>query len=334
MNREQSVIWLKMLGATVSTVQARSTWTTSDCPLGPWKHEGGKSSSEVFGVKVEAGDSFCNCFSCGFHGKQTDLIFEMRRLNKQQFHQKYAFGEALQLIAQAEEGAELEGLNAPSLEEMLTAAKKEMHEFPQWWLDSFAKIAESSWGMAYVTTGREDCDPVPLSVLEALDVRVDTLQRRVCFPVRDFQGRLMGLHGRATVPGDEPRYRMYLQGKHNNPLVWLGESWVDLNKPIVVVEGPFDLASVYRVYRNVVSPLFVNPSVEKLMRMSDAMEWVTFYDHGVGGDTGRRKVENALPNNIVSHARPPKGKKDPGAMTVTQLQEILSPFVKLDTTLD
>ena len=150
---------------------------------------------------------------------------------------------------------------------------------------------------------------------EQLDLRADTDQRRICFPVRDFKRRLVGLHGRAVDAHTEPRYRMYLQAGKNNPIVWLGEDWVDLNQPIVVVEGPFDLASVKRVYDNVVSPLFVNPSFAKMKRMTDALEWVTLYDRGAGGDAGRDKVSKLLGHDhVITHLHPPKGRKDPGEM--------------------
>lgn len=325
MRRDQSIAWLKLLGCKVPAAQSRSGWAVSDCPLGPWRHDKGQSSAEVFGVKDEPGDSFCNCFSCGWHGKQSDLILEMRQLNKAAFHAKYPFGELLQLIATAEETAELQGLDSPDIEEMLFGDKSKPHVFPEWWLQSFPRWDEVPFAKQYLT-GRN----VPASVAKALDLRTDTEQKRVCFPVRDFAGRLMGLHGRAIDDAVDPRYRMYLQAKRNNPQIWLGESWIDVSKPVVVVEGPFDLTSVYRVYRNVASPLFANPSEAKLLRMADAMDWITFFDRGVGGEAGRAKVSKVMTGSVVTHLIPPEGCKDPGVMSVEQLVQILSPLVTLD----
>jgi hypothetical protein len=98
----------------------------------------------------------------------------------------------------------------------------------------------------------------------------------------------------------------------------------------VVVEGPFDLASVFRVYRNVVSPLFVNPSIAKLLRMADALEWFTLFDRGVGGDAGRAKIDKVLSSHMIHHLQPLPGVKDPGAMSVDHLVEVLGPHVALD----
>lgn len=123
---------------------------------------------------------------------------------------------------------------------------------------------------------------------------------------------------------------MYTHAKRNNPIVWLGETWIDQTKPIVVVEGPFDLTSVFRAYRNVTSPLFCNPPLEKIMRMSDALEWNTFFDRGRGGDSGRAKVDQALSaDHVVTHLPPPKGSKDPGEMSFDEIVEILAPVVQL-----
>jgi 5S rRNA maturation endonuclease (ribonuclease M5) len=330
MNKQQTIDWLKKLHIKVPNLQPRSHWVVSECPLGPWRHAGGASGPDVFGVRLDVGDAFCNCFACSWHSKQSDLILEMRRLNKQAPANVYPFGELLQACEDAEQNAELAGLHSPDLEELLFAKREPPHEFPQWWIESFPSIFDIGWAMDYVKTGREGCDPVPDHILQLLAVRVDTEQKRVCFPVRDFHGTALGLHGRAVLPGVEPRYRMYTHAHKNNPLIWLGEHWVDLEQPIVVVEGPFDLASVMRVYRNVVTPLFANPNETKLLRMAGAADWITLLDRGTGGDFGRKKMEKVVKDSIVQHAFPPEGKKDPGAMNVDELCAILAKFVKID----
>lgn len=333
MYKDQAAKFLKLLGCKVPLSQPRSKWCISDCPMGPWRHDDGKSAPVVFGVRAEPGDSLCHCFSCGWSGSQAALVIEMGRLNKFSPQGSYPFAECLQLIAQAEEAVDIEGLDGPTIEDVLLGEKKGPHVFPDWWLDSFISTAGVPWAEWYLTVGREGCDPVSPQVLSFLDVRADTEQKRVCFPVRDFHKRLMGLHGRSTQQGVEPRYRMYTQAGRNNHEVWLGEHWVDFTRPVVAVEGPFDLASVMRVYRNVVSPLFSNPSFEKMARMGDVMEWVTFLDRGTGGDKGRERFGKAYKDNPVAHVQPPKGCKDPAACSVQQLQDALGPHVQLDDTL-
>lgn len=327
MKLDQTVKFLKLIGAENIQPHKRTGWVISRCPLGPWRHENGESGPEVFGVKVEPGDAHTNCFACGWHGSMGDLVVTMRHLNKVNPAVSVKWGDALRMVEAAENEAELD-FDYPDIEEMMSA-KAEQHYFPEWWLDSFLPWHEAPFAVEYLASRK-----LPAAVADALALRADTKEKRVCFPVRDFKGYLRGLHGRAISKDTDPRYRMYTQAGKNNPIIWLGESWVDLSKPIVVVEGPFDLASVYRVYRNVVSPLFANPSFDKLQRMADALEWITFYDRGKGGDAGRAKVDKVMGgDHIVHHLQPPAGRKDPGECKPEEIADLLKKIVTLDPVL-
>lgn len=330
MKAKQAAKWLEHLGITNASTTSRTGWVVSSCPLQPWEHTDGKSGTEVFGIRDEPGDSFCSCFACGFHGSQSDLIIEFKQRNKKHPQGTFALGQALAEIDDEVENQEF-NFDIPDIEQVLFGPKASDHVFPDWWMDGFVPAPQIGWAMEYLKTGREGCDPVPDQIIKMLDLRVDTEQKRVCFPVKDFKQRYMGLHGRAIDDNNTPRYRMYTQGGLNNPLIWLGESWVDFDKPILVVEGPFDLASCLRVYRNTVCPLFANPNFDKLKRMMDAMEWVTLLDRGAGGDAGREKISKACKGHVVTHLQPPAGVKDPGGMDVTQLQEVLGTVLKLDS---
>ena len=318
MKPERIVQFLKALGVGHANSHKHTGWVISACPMGPWRHENGKSGDEVFGVRTETGDPSCGCFACGYHGTLGKLLMEMKFKNKMQPRVDVKWGPLFDLIDEAVIAGDLD-LDTPDIEQVMAMQAQDLHLFPDWWLDTFPKALDIPWARKYLRDrGLLD------SMIERMEIRADTTQMRVCFPVRDFQHRLVGLHGRAVNPDTEPRYRMFTQAGHNNPIVWLGEDWVDLNEPILVVEGPFDLASVLRVYDNAVTPLFVNPSIAKLKRMIDAMEWVTFYDRGAGGDAGRAKVQAFLgKDHVVSHVRPPKGRKDPGEMNVPELEAVL-----------
>jgi DNA primase len=249
----------------------------------------------------------------------------MRHLNQTEPAVAIKWGDVLRMVEEAENEGDM-SFDFPDLEEMLMGERAKPHIFPDWWLDSFPRWHEVKFAADYLTTRK-----VPAAVADAFDLRADTKEKRVCFPVRDFASRLLGFHGRAIEKDVDPRYRMYTQAKKNNPGIWLGEHYVDLEKPIVVVEGPFDVTSVYRVYRNVVSPLFSNPSIEKLTRMADALEWITLYDRGVGGDAGRAKVNKAIgKDHVVHHLQPPQGRKDPGDCTAPEIAGLLEGLVPLD----
>lgn len=325
MNKDQIRMFLGHLGAKVPNSQNRGGWIVSNCPLGHWRHEGGESSGEVFGVKIESGDCFCNCFACAWHGTQSDLIIEMRRYNKIDEQGEYDFKAAMELIIKAEETMDLAGLDSPDIEEMLFGKQTGDHIFADWWFNSFQPWHKVKFAQDYLA--ERGIHP---KVCDILDIRADTEQNRVCFPVRDFEGRLRGLHGRAVNSTIEPRYRMYTQAGKNNPQIWLGEDTIDLDRPVVVVEGPMDLAKVRQVYDNVASPLFSNPNFLKIKRISDAIEVVTFLDIGTGGSKGRGKLEDGLKHSVVRHALPPANYSDPGEMPFMDIAELLSDFVPID----
>ena len=68
MKPDKIVEFLQHVGVTNAKKHKRTGWVISRCPLGPWNHENGESSPEVFGVKIESGDPHCSCFACGYHG--------------------------------------------------------------------------------------------------------------------------------------------------------------------------------------------------------------------------------------------------------------------------
>jgi hypothetical protein len=325
MNRNDIVAWLEALGAKVPNNQPRSSWIVSDCVFGNWRHDNGKSTPDAFGVRLDSGVPFVNCFSCGYHGDMDEALLEIKHAEKRQpSGTPRDFETAGKLLEKAANEFDLD-LSGPDLEEWLTI-KATMHDFSEEWLASFKPVVQVAPGRMYLKSRG-----VPEDVAEALDLRWDSGERRVCFPVRDFKGALRGLHGRATIDGVEPRYRMYSHQDKNNPLIWLGEHWIELDKPILVVEGPFDVASAVRVYRNTCSPLFANPSYDKIQRMGDALDVVTLLDRGKAGDLGRIRFSKSLPGSkVINLIPPPQVEKDPGAMSVEQLQDLLGPYLELD----
>ncbi|CAA2141445.1 hypothetical protein [Hyphomicrobium sp. ghe19] len=318
MKKGPTVEFLEAVGSTVPKSQPRTGWVISDCPFGPWKHENGKSSDHVFGIRTTPGDAQANCFACGWHGTLSDIVLELRRLVKLNPLATPDFKTAGALALKAQEEFELE-LDTPDIEEMLFGPKKDLHVFPNWWLESFPLWQDVPFAVQYLAERN-----VSKETADFLQIRADSNEKRVCFPVHDFKQRLVGFHGRSVLEKTDLRYRMYLQSGKHNQVVWLGERWVDFEQPIVVVEGPFDLAAVLPVYKNVVSPLFANPSFEKLKRMAPAFEWITLYDRGKGGDAGREKVTEALGSDyLIHHLQPPDGVKDPGSMSPSEIYDTL-----------
>lgn len=339
MDRETSKNFLRCLGVTTFNT-SRAGWVTCACPL-VWRHQDG-SGKASFGLKLGSGEVFVNCYSCDFHGAPFELILEMRTDNKDSPSGKvYEFGKALKILT--DNPASFLDTGAPSLDEQLFGAGPDVI-FPESWLAEFelAYCAKPAGGPncgevhPYLETGRKG-GPVPYAVAKALDLRYDNLKSRVCFPVRDYNNKLRGLHGRSIYDNATLPYWMYpfkskdhnFGEKQTNADVWLGEAWVDPEAPVIVAESVFDLARVYQVYRNVISPLTASLNEVKMKRLAGVKTIVTLYDADKAGDVARKKITERLTGVNLHHAYLPSG-FDAGAMPVAELATLLEKFVNLD----
>ena len=295
------------------------------CPFAHTKHEKGTDNDPSFGISIRPGDtSRVHCFACNYSGDLYDLVLVLRDAD-------YGIGnEGLKLARDLIE-KEIDGnagilqmaaldLDAPSV------GRDGLHEFPEWWLETFP-----SWGVNSQVANYLYSRGVPEAVSDALDLRADTREWRVCFPIRDFKGDLRGFHGRAIYPEAKPKYRMYTYARNTNPTVWLGESWVDFDKVVVVVESVFDLARVYQCYRNVVCPLRAGINASQAKRMGDLWRVVTIFDGDKAGQQARIALGKHLKNTKArwEHVTLSQG-EDPGGMTLTAIAGLLEQYVELD----
>lgn len=307
----------------------RGEWVLGHCPMAPFKHSSGKDAHPSFGIKSSsAHKSICKCLSCGYGGDLDDLMIDLRVALKKDpgVAERYKMQAAMQLIA-----SELDDLqfdpNIPDFDEAkkLKASHSSGLVYPESWLKSFA-----SWSMFPDAREYLKSRGISPALANHLDIRFDPLQQRVCFPFRNFKKELMGVQGR-LISKDPTllRYFFYDYGGHKNMHVWMGEDRITFDKPLVLVEGPFDLASVYRAYPNVVASFTSGLSVDRVRRIADASEIITFYDYGAGGNAARGRVEEVLKGVPVTHLIPTDSEKDPGAMSYTEIVEALRDHVNL-----
>lgn len=320
MDKERIESLFKLLGSKVTG--HRGLWVQGHCVYGPWRH-GGKDKNPSFGIKAGTAKnptSFYKCQSCGMGGDLMDLILDLKRYIGTDPIPEYKLGEALQLIAEEEEA----GLTTAGIPDYDDVPEDTEIVFPEPWLASFGKVGMFPVAMEYCFSRG-----LPPWVTEKLDMRYDPVQKRVCFPYRDRVGRLMGMQGRSIEANTDLRYYQYGYNHQRNPHNWLGEDTVDLDEVVVLVEGPFDLASIMRVYPNVMASFTSGLSTRKLDRISDAREIVTFYDHGSGGNAAREKIRKRCKKAHVVDIVPTKQEDDAGSMSSELIASYLSDHVSL-----
>lgn len=311
MNVEQIVSWLALIGE--RHVEVAREWVNTHCPLAPWRHSGGRDSRPSFGVRIEPGESLCKCWSCGFLGRQTELLIHLdQELGSEA--DTFEVAEAMRRVALAADGSE-----AVELGEWLESQAPEPDSvFPEEWLATFPSGIDHPY---------LEARGVPRRVAEFLDVRFSFREQRVCFPVRNWDGDLVGLHGRAVTDETVPAYKMMLCGGRKNPLAWLGESWVDPSRPCVIVESVFDLARVLQCYGNVIAPLTASIGQRKVERVARLDHVVTFLDPDDAGDRARRMIDATLRGSAVVEHVGGYYQQDPGAQTPREVSDRLADHV-------
>jgi 5S rRNA maturation endonuclease (ribonuclease M5) len=138
----------------------------------------------------------------------------------------------------------------------------------------------------------------------------------------------MGVQGRAIDKSEELRYSFYKYGSTYNMHAWLGEHTVNLDKPVVLVEGPFDYASVKRVYPNVLASFTCGIGYERVTRLKDASKIITLYDWGMGGNAARDAVKKYSKAPIIDII-PESAEVDAGDMKLEELKALLQEHVNL-----
>lgn len=321
MEKDKVEVLISLLNTKVSGY--RGDWVLAPCPYAPFKHETGKDAHPSFGVKIsKTKKSFYKCFSCGMGGDLQDLVMDLGFELKKSPMKVYKLGEALQLVANEFEGLEYDS-NIPEYGEQKKSST--FLEYPQFWLDTFPKISYPSVASKYLQSRH-----ISKEMAFEFDLRYDPFQGRICFPFRDFKGRLAGIQGRAIDEGNPLRYYFYDYGGQKNMNVWLGEHHINFDKPLVLVEGPFDYASVYRVYQNVVASFSAGISKDKIRRIADATEIITFYDWGKGGDMARKRVHEVMKGTPITDLVPIDEETDAGAMSLSVVKDYLKDHVTLN----
>lgn len=348
MNPTAARSFLHALGVTTFG-RARTGWVVCACPLGPWRHQDG-SGKASFGLKTSAGlgggPALAKCFSCDFVGTPAELLYEMLGRNRlSPSGKRYDFAGALAILADQSASASASGAAAQaaaavamvspglkSIDEATWGAPAEL-VFPESWLARFEPAYAAAGEVHPYLAGRG----VPWRVARDLDLRFDTGRGRVCFPVRDGHGRLRGLHGRSIRDDVGLRYLMYTLPdprdpavRRCNPDVWLGEAWVDPDRPVVVVESVFDLARVYQCYRNVIAPLSASLNARKLARLAGIATLVPMFDADKAGAQALARLTRALRGTAIVPVQSIGGHEDPGAAPVEAVAGILARYVALD----
>lgn len=325
MDAEGIVALLEALGTKATT---GDQWVRGSCPLAPWLHDGGTDKHPSFGIEVvTGGESWFNCYSCGKKGDLLTLVGEAHRLNKMDPLVSYDWKTAREIAS-----SELEVVvsHVKDFEVVQKTPKPDtVTIFPKEWVESFPKVTSgcSAGALDYLKLR----NLTTYGEIEAYDIRWDSTQQRVCFPVYLPPKICVGLHGRAIMPEATLPYYAYGFQSKRNPHVWYGEQWLDLKSPVVLTEGPFDLTQIAKVYSNVLASFTASLSLRKLKRVRDFIGIITYYDHGSGGEEAREALTAEAQHHHIPiiHIVPTEEEDDAGNTHVKKIAEYLYSVLKI-----
>lgn len=319
MDRARVTQLLHALGA--KKIHQQSEWVMASCIFAAHTHAKGTDNNPSFGVSVHDDSlSRCTCFSCGETHTLYDMVLRLRMLERREpSGLDPDWARAMELALQDVEEEEVVEVSDLSYEEATTAAPKAFVAFPEFWLDSFVPAHTHPYLKAR---------GVPVTIAKERDVRMDWQRQRLCFPYRDFGGRLAGMQGRDVTGASDLRYLTYRwQGEQNNQ-VWMGEDAVDFDAPVVLTEGPIDYLKARLATTNVLASLTSALGRDKLDRLEDAYCLITAYDPGTGGDKARATIAKRFPKKLIQNFIPSEDEGDLGAMGAAAIVERLAPYLQ------
>lgn len=304
---------LSLAGLKAKAGQGDRDWVTSECPFAPWTHERGSDRNPSFGIKTSPGPSNYHCFSCGQKGS---LMYLPNALSKH----SSAVG-ILKILSDYILRYDVSEFSAdlyPDYGSEKIFRVPDTSVWPESYLEDFPPVIGHINALSYLSKRG-----VTARVIRQLGLRYDPQKRRVCFPCRNAEGELVGLHGRAIDSENPLRYYAYKYGDTYNNHVWTNTNNIDCSNPLILVESVFDLASVLRVYSNVVCSRSASVSNDLMLTLPLCPYIITLYDSDSAGDAARLFITSKS-NSPVTHLLPVEGKKDPGEMTEEEVSSLLT----------
>jgi len=214
----------------------------ASCPFAPYRHlkaDGtfGDDRRPSFGILIEPdAESVFHCFGCESKGTLDKLCLELGDLRNTDYEELLEFvwdHEGAGVLERCAEDLELKPLESKRAERdrVLRRLIYPEREYDMYRDDLPLEFAESRG--------------LTKAVCEAWGLGHDPEEGRLMFPVRDGEGRLVGLKGR-TYRGAKSKYYSYLNFQRGN---WFyGEHMirpVEEDPRLVIVEGEIDAIKVW-----------------------------------------------------------------------------------------
>lgn len=265
------------------------------CPMAPWKlgHKSTFDGTPSLGIHIsDNSESKVNCFACSFGGTLERLVKEY---GKKAEVDKKTIKEVIAYIRNREQLS----VDDIDIDVGLYEEKKEVYKE----VIQDDSVYSSMRGLThnYILDRGVEVD-----TLRGFDCGYDVFQRRVIFPIKNMNGDLVGLVGRAIRPTIQPKVFNYFEFDKGRYL--FGENLVKEGTILIIVEGPIDALLVWQSLNkaglleeySVVSPLGAEVTkyqIAKIVKLSD--EVICFFDNDPGGWSGQLRLMKLIKRGVV-----------------------------------
>lgn len=280
MNQEEILLVLDHIGAV--NVQIGSRNVQCSCFLAPWRkgHKSAEDSKPSMGILINPdGPSKIHCFACEYGGDFEKALKDLAKFSGEDY---------ADLIKRVGEYEEVDPSVVADQIPAYDDYTKKKHD-----VKLSETLLDDVRGMAHrylLDRGFE------LETLKEWESGYDSYYRRAVFPVRNWEGHLVGAVGR-TVNDHKIKYFNYFGFDKSRYL--FGEHKVKEGTTLVVVEGLLDTVKVWQGMRNqglldeysVVGILGSEASFDQCRKMVGlANEVILFLDNDRTGWLGQQKL--------------------------------------------
>lgn len=320
-------------------------WINACCPFAPYsdKHKNKQDSHPSFGVLVAEGRSGYRCFTCNAKGSLSDLVVRLHHLVTRDGSNAVGFYDLLGWIQERDQPVQETPVTLMS---RLAAAEYKPRTAVE---IAGIKMSERAASKVRRPTDPDAAEPIPEEAIKGLDTLPDealsyliqdrklsilsvddwelrwhAATRRIAIPIRDCQGRLVGVSGRSIDSHVRPKFLhstgynrdLYLYGEHKLQQGGTGTG--------VVVEGFFDAMHLWQHGYKAVAILGSYPSrvqIEKLVRFFGDV--VVLPDGDAAGYDAAERVRDALSKRIPVRIAPMAQGVDPDNLNAEELAAAL-----------
>lgn len=311
MNKHGIIELLSALGVKEYTI--RKGEVDFSCPFAPWTHKGlDERPSAGISISNNGNKSFFNCFTCSRKGGLHKLVKQLCDLDQK-------FEAALPLVRD-EKTTGMEGKLNEAMRwynpEHSVQEKPEGRIWSEKELEAFEELTPE--GVGYL------CDRgVEEQTAKEWEVCYDLTERRLAFPVRRIDGKLVGIVGR-TLDDSEPKYKNYW--KFQKSLYLYGEhKLVDEYKNVYVMEGMMDVLKSSQVLENCVGLFGCEMSQmqeDRILRQKKAVYLLLDGDEA-GYDAVLKIIDRIRGRSQVLVCETPHG-SDPASLSESDLLDIVT----------